>query len=209
MKQLNLLFIFLLSINCFSQIDTSGKPISVGSSFGISKSTKESPFSISKKDPLEEIPESAPLEKEKKTLDMAKQYGFVKKTYNIQPNFLSQEREMREEFKRNQYFGDFKSKTKFIQILCRDHEYVDDDMVSIIHNGKVFYANIYLGENFKKFYIDLIPGFNHIEFVALNQGTSGPNTAQFVILDEFDNPIISNIWNLATGVKASLIIVQE
>ena len=61
----------------------------------------------------------------------------------------------------------------------------------------------------KEFYLDLSKGFNKIEFMALHQGTSGPNTAEFKIIDEKGNEIMGNIWNLATGVKASLIVIQE
>ena len=44
---------------------------------------------------------------------------------------------------------------------------------------------------------------------ALNQGTSGPNTAQFIMYDDQENEISSNIWNLATGVTASVIIIKD
>jgi len=43
----------------------------------------------------------------------------------------------------------------------------------------------------------------------LNQGESGPNTAEFQILDEHGNVISSNQWNLATGVKATIILIKE
>ncbi|WP_342156298.1 hypothetical protein [Joostella sp. CR20] len=108
-----------------------------------------------------------------------------------------------------QYFGDFKSNAKSIKILCRDHQYVDGDRVSVMVNGKVVSPNVYLESTFKGFYIDLEKGFNKIEFKALNQGSSGPNTAQFAVFDDKGNEIASNIWNLATGVKASILIIKE
>ncbi|MEJ4088197.1 hypothetical protein [Galbibacter orientalis] len=108
-----------------------------------------------------------------------------------------------------QYFGDFKSNAKSIKILCRDHQYVDGDRVSVIVNDKVVAPNIYLESSFKGIYIDLEKGFNKIEFKALNQGSSGPNTAQFAVFDDKGVEISSNIWNLATGVKASLLIIKE
>ena len=52
-------------------------------------------------------------------------------------------------------------------------------------------------------------GFNRIEFEALNQGSSGPNTAQVLVTDDTGVVIHNNRWNLSTGSRASLIIVKE
>ena len=49
---------------------------------------------------------------------------------------------------------------------------------------------------------------NKIDFVALNQGSSGPNTAELRIYDDNKKLLSSNQWNLATGSKATLIIVK-
>ena len=116
---------------------------------------------------------------------------------------------MMEEFKRGKHYGSFINKSKFVKVLCRDHQAIDGDRVSIILNDKVVEANIFLDGEFSVYYIELTPGFNNLEFVALNQGDSGPNTAQFAVLDEFDATIMSNIWNLATGAKASMSIFRE
>ena len=51
--------------------------------------------------------------------------------------------------------------------------------------------------------------FNKIDFVALNQGASGPNTAEVRVFDDNGKLVGSNRWNLATGVKATYIIVKE
>ena len=52
-------------------------------------------------------------------------------------------------------------------------------------------------------------GFNKIDFLALNQGESGPNTAAFTVYDENGIMITSNEWNLLTGVKASIVVLRE
>lgn len=189
-----------------AQFDTGGKSISPSGNFGISPSSTGSSIFSPKE---EKKPESysAPLRKEKQ-LDLTKNYGFVKPEIKIQPN-LNGESEMMEEYKRGKFFGNFISKSKFVKVLCRDHEAVDGDRVSIFLNGKAVEANIFLNAEFSVFYIELAPGFNNLEFVALNQGTSGPNTAQFAVLDEFDNTIMSNVWNLATGAKATMSILRE
>ncbi|MFT7066660.1 MAG: hypothetical protein ACJAUO_002247, partial [Sediminicola sp.] len=62
---------------------------------------------------------------------------------------------------------------------------------------------------FKGINVDLNEGFNRLDFEALNQGSSGPNTAQVDVYDDKGNLIHSNRWNLSTGSKASLIIVKD
>lgn len=109
----------------------------------------------------------------------------------------------------DQYLGDFKTSAKYIGIVARDHEYVDGDRVKIVLNGEVVEFNMLLSGTFKGINIDLVKGFNRLDFVALNQGSSGPNTAQVVVTDESGNVIHNNRWNLSTGSTASLIVVKE
>jgi hypothetical protein len=68
---------------------------------------------------------------------------------------------------------------------------------------------VLLSGTFKGVNVDLVEGFNRLDFEALNQGTSGPNTAQVMVADEEGNIIHNNLWNLSTGSKASLIVVKE
>ena len=77
-------------------------------------------------------------------------------------------------------------------------------------NGAVAksYCDIVEG-NYQTFQLDLIKGFNKIDFEALNQGLYGPNTAQFQVYDDKSELISSNQWNLATGFKATIIIFKE
>lgn len=116
---------------------------------------------------------------------------------------------LKPEFYNDQYLGDFKSGSKFVRFLYRDHMFVDGDRVSVSINDKVIHPNIYLQGDFQGFYFDLEKGFNKIDITALNQGSSGPNTAQFVMYDDNKQVISTNVWNLATGVKATVIIVKE
>ena len=44
--------------------------------------------------------------------------------------------------------------------------------------------------------------------MALNQGSSGPNTAELRVFDDKDQMISSNQWNLATGGTATFIVVK-
>ena len=62
---------------------------------------------------------------------------------------------------------------------------------------------------FKGINVELQKGFNRLDFEALNQGSTGPNTAQVDVYDEMGQLLYSNKWLLSTGSKASLIIVKE
>lgn len=111
--------------------------------------------------------------------------------------------------KGNQYFGDFKNNGDFVNIKFRDHEYADGDLIKISVNDVVVVASVTLINEFQVLDLPLKPGFNKIDFEALNQGTSGPNTAEFHVFDDKGKMIAANRWNLATGFKATVIIVKE
>ena len=111
--------------------------------------------------------------------------------------------------KGNQFFGDFKNNGKFVNIKFRDFGLADGDKIKISVNDKVVYASITLTNSFNVLDLQLSPGFNKIDFEALNQGFSGPNTAEFHVFDDKGKLIAANQWNLATGFKATVIIVKE
>ena len=113
------------------------------------------------------------------------------------------------DFKVDQYLGDFKSSTESVRIVFRDHQHPDGDRVQVRLNEAVFYPNILLLENYQKLDVDLKKGFNKIDFIALNQGESGPNTAEVRVYDDQGNLMMANQWNLATGTKASFIVVKD
>jgi hypothetical protein len=66
-----------------------------------------------------------------------------------------------------------------------------------------------LQKNYQKFNIPLEVGINKIAFKALNQGTSGPNTAAFKVYNDAGMLLSSNEWNLATGAKATIVIAKD
>ena len=112
-------------------------------------------------------------------------------------------------FRQNQYLGDFKLNGNSIEIIFRDHEYFDGDRVRILVNDIVIIENVLLENSFKGLNYKLKSGFNKIDFLALNQGESGPNTAEIRVFNEQGGLVTSNQWNLATGVKATLIVVKD
>ena len=112
-------------------------------------------------------------------------------------------------FKADQYLGDFISSTENVRIVFRDHQEPDGDRVQIRFNDDIIYPNILLTQRYKKMDIKLLEGFNKIDFVALNQGESGPNTAEVRVYDDDGYVMMSNLWNLATGSKATFIVVKQ
>ncbi len=112
-------------------------------------------------------------------------------------------------FRKNQYLGDFKTKSAYVKISCRDFGEIDGDEIRVWVNDKVMIERIYLDGDFQRIELGLEPGFNKVDFEALNQGYSGPNTAQFMVFDDKGSLVSSNQWNLATGFKATIIIVKD
>ena len=107
------------------------------------------------------------------------------------------------------FLGDVGTVSEAANIVCRDFEYVDGDRVRILVNDEVVVQNLTLDSSFRGINLKLGEGFNKIDFIALNQGDSGPNTAELRIYDDNKKLISSNQWNLATGSKATLIIVKK
>jgi len=112
-------------------------------------------------------------------------------------------------YRRNQNLGTYKTTSESAKVMYRDAQYVDGDLIRVYLNGEVIQHQVYLDSNFKGFEITLKKGFNKIDFEALNQGDSGPNTAEFRIYDDKKNLISASEWNLGTGFKASIIIVKD
>jgi hypothetical protein len=216
-----LIIFFSLSIN--AQIDNRNKSIAIPAVESKKDSADISPLTPSK--PIENKtfgmnkPNVSPiLELPKKEFSMFPQEEFgnpgelyVKRIdKNIEDLKLSpKEVEQRNGSKTDQFLGDFKSKSKFVNVVYRDHGYVDGDLIQVRVNDDIIYPRVFLNGGYSGFKLDLKPGFNKIDFVALNQGESGPNTAEFQVIDDEGKIVSHNQWNLATGVKATIIVVKE
>lgn len=112
-------------------------------------------------------------------------------------------------FRRNQSLGTYKTKSITAKVMYRDAQFVDGDLIRVYLNGRVIESQVYLESSFKGFEIVLEKGFNKIDFEALNQGDSGPNTAEFQVYDDQSKLVSASEWNLGTGFKATIIIVKE
>ena len=112
-------------------------------------------------------------------------------------------------FKVDQFLGEIRNDGEYVNIILRDHEYPDGDLIKVEVNESVVMPAILLTEKAKGFKLDLKSGFNVVDFVALNQGSSGPNTAEIIVYDDQGKLVGTNRWNLATGVKATYVIYKN
>lgn len=109
----------------------------------------------------------------------------------------------------NHSLGTIYSVSKEVRIECRDHSYVDGDRIRILVNDQPVSTNIGLKGHYYVLYIPLNPGYNKIDFQALNMGTSGPNTAELRVYDDKGVLISSKEWGMITGEIATLGIIKK
>ena len=210
------LFFIIATITCQAQFDTNKKVLNIapvtnntGQVSSTSSSSIKYPSIFDKKDKLlESISLLKKKDEEQKSVMEKENFQNPSKEYTDKMNKKG-DGQILEKYKSDSFLGQFKTGTKIVSIACRDHEAPDGDVVRIWLNDKVVVNAILLDVDFKEIYLDLEEGINKIEIEALNQGESGPNTAQFVIYDQKKDIITTNKWNLTTGVKAKLVILKE
>ena len=105
--------------------------------------------------------------------------------------------------------GKLETTSKSIRIICRDHSYVDGDRVKLYVNEEVIRRSITLRGGYYSVDVSLREGFNRIDIEALNQGSSGPNTAEFKVLDENGIVLADKEWNILTGYIATLVVMRN
>jgi len=211
------LLVFLFSFSAFSQVDMGNsiaipatkndtRSISIPSSSSTNNPTPNidfSTFSKPKSDKFK-IGESPGVNFGAKTESFGNPAeGMDKKmnkTYGKEPQMAP---------KGNQFFGDFKNNGEYVNLRFRDFGLEDGDLIKISVNDKVIVPSMKLTNSYKVLDLPLQKGFNKIDFEALNQGYSGPNTAEFHVFDDKGKLIAYNQWNLATGFKATVIIIKE
>ena len=214
MKHLLSIFLLFCTLGLSAQVDNPTGGIAIPKS---NNTINPTPDPVTTETPAPLAPpkrsfSSYDLEKKENNFSMIKNDGFVSRAaeYEDKVNASVQDKgESNEAFRGNQFFGEVRSKSQFIQVLARDFEYADGDRIKVSVNDVVIVPEIILTNDFKGVQLTLAPGFNKIDFEALNQGTSGPNTAEFRVYDDKDEVISSNQWNLATGFKATVIVIKE
>ncbi|WP_306352807.1 hypothetical protein [Flavobacterium sp. '19STA2R22 D10 B1'] len=218
-----LILVISVSSNVYAQFDVNNKSMAFPRANNTTIEPKKSVTPPSSEIPPLYSPNAMnATKKSKSSLQVGKEEGYAmpKKTNEfVNPGIMYEDRlnrkgtgETSEDeivFRRNQYLGDFKSKADRVRVRYRDHQAVDGDAIKVSVNDVVLKSRIILDSEFQGFDLELNPGFNKIDFEALNQGSSGPNTAEFQVYDDKGNIIAANRWDLATGFKATIIIVKE
>ena len=220
MKYLSYSIIFILFniIKLQSQIDNNRSDNKIGKIRTIiSTNTKEinRPKSI-KLDPSKGFEEAYEKEqkqlKRKQTEEKLNNKGIITKKQIREERFLKAFKKINGMYQYpviDQDLGSLRTNSGSINIICRDYQYPDGDRVTILVNNIPVIVNIILQQRYQKFNIPLEKGINNITILALNQGSSGPNTAAFKIYNDSGLLLSSNEWNLATGAKANLIIAKD
>ena len=204
MKKFLVVLLVLFVSNSFSQVENSTRKINI----------KPPKTSVNIPPVINKNPNSFTFKKIEKKKD-EKGFMIADNEYFLNPGDTYLKRLNKEKEKNpnnytgDAYLGDVKTISETANIVCRDFEYVDGDRVSIMVNDEIVVQNLTLNSSFRGINLKLKEGFNKIDFIALNQGDSGPNTAELRIYDDNDVLISSNQWNLATGAKATLIIVKQ
>jgi hypothetical protein len=144
--------------------------------------------------------------------DQLKNKGFTSQKQLSEARFLKNFKKINGQYVYpviDQDLGGFRTNANSVNIICRDFQYPDGDRVTIMLNNIAVVTNIILKQQYQSYTIPLEIGINKISFVALNQGTSGPNTAAFKVYDDSGILLSSNEWNLATNAKATIVIAKD
>ena len=209
-------FLFLIPFAIFSQTDTitdsNRKNLGEKVIIAIPSKKIKKPMSleIGNNDGFKKAFENKNKQDAKKKKEDLKDKGILSAAKISEERFLKSWKKINAPFpKIDQDLGSFRTQSKAVRIICRDFQYPDGDRVTITINDIPVIRNITLYSSYQSFDLPLMVGINKIAFIALNQGTSGPNTAGFTVFDDAGNVISSNEWNLATGAKATVIIAKD
>lgn len=218
MRYRSLLFTSMLfffgSMIAYAQLDTQNGSVRLDADNklpdtpkGLELPKSETPSLTNKKSTLDA---NSDLGKPEETpFDMTQGDGLL--TYNAgkTPRAFTKDEEPKKEYGRNQALGEVITKGASVNVLYRDHQAIDGDMVRVYLNDDIVRSSVMLGASFQGFDVPLQPGINKVTFEALNQGDSGPNTAQLHIYDDNGLIISAKEWNLLTGYKATILVIKD
>ncbi len=105
--------------------------------------------------------------------------------------------------------GTLYSTSKSVRIEVRDHSLVDGDRIRVYLNEKMIASTITLKGLYYIIHIDLVKGYNRVDIEALNEGYSGPNTAEIRIFDEDGVLLSEREWNIRIGQITTLGVVRN
>jgi hypothetical protein len=213
--KMKILFLIVLtfSITAIAQPEGNKKSISgVGISFPStpnSRNTSNSSLfakpldlpSIAKPNPgFSQKPMQIGVKAENK-VDLTQEKGFVNPNIEV----LKQQNE---KFKHYD-LGSLVFNGNFVRVKFRDFSSPDGDMVRIMHNREPIVYQVILEPDYKEIRINLTVGENNLEILALNEGASPPNTAEFEVFDETGKLIFANQWSLMYGEIGEVKIKKE
>jgi hypothetical protein len=213
-----LIFFTILSVN--AQDDSKKKSVTLSPVIEFPNSPSVIP-EIPKKienDPVISAPKIiGDLELPKKEFSMFPQEKFGNPGELYTKKFDKLSEELRPEgyginagLKEDAHWGDYRTKSKYIDISYRDHGRVDGDLIRVLVNGDVLKSDVYLTGNFKGFRLEFPEnGVYKIAFFAINEGSALPNTAQYRIIDQWGTIITGKIEALSAGIKATVDIIKE
>jgi hypothetical protein len=212
-----ILFFILLTCPLFAQLDNPNSFVKFENIEDEESPPEEStlpaielPSLFEKKDPIKNDKYANLGLETPQEISISTDDGFIENISNKAPKYFTKDKSINnKEYSRNQDLGDFKTSAAFVNVVYRDHEFVDGDRIRVFVNDDVIKPNVNLGRSFKGFNLPLQKGFNKIDFQALNQGTSGPNTAELHVYDDNGVLISAKRWNLTTGYKATIVIIKE
>ena len=90
----------------------------------------------------------------------------VDPSWNISQKFSENQKDI-SKYSRDYFLGDIKTKSKFVRILCRDHEFEDGDRIKLLLNKVTIHPNISLRNSGYIIDINLNQGLNTVEFLSL------------------------------------------
>jgi len=105
--------------------------------------------------------------------------------------------------------GTLHSTSNTVRIEVRDHSLIDGDRIRVFLNEKMLKSSVSLKGLYYIINIDLIKGYNRIDIEALNEGFSGPNTAEIRVFDEKGYLLSEKDWNIRMGQIATLGVVKQ
>jgi len=213
------IFLFIITSTSFAQLDTNNGGTDKGNtSLGTIQAnateiTKPKSLEFNNDDGFKTAAEKLKREqKRKQEEDNLKNKGILTKAKIAEEKFLKSFKKINGQLSYpviDQDLGSIRTNSKNINIICRDYQYPDGDRVTIYVNDVPVVVNLTLKQNYQSFSLPLDVGINKVKIVALNQGSSGPNTAGFKIYNDTGELISSNEWNLATGAKATMIVAKD
>ena len=220
MKFLIFLFLTIQSV-CYSQIDSQNNGLEIPavpeSNQNKTEDIKKLPLENKGLSNIQKNISGIPFSSNIKIKSQEEEFSMIDNSNLMDPGQIFEERYKKKAIEQglipqgmsDQFLGEYRNNGSFVNIICRDHGYFDGDYVQVLVNDQIVIPRLLLTNSYKGFNIELNEGLNKIDFLALNQGESGPNTAELQVFDDNEVLISSKAWNLLTGVKATIVVIKD